>query len=272
MGELLNYLLPRTEDGLLPWGVQKEAAAVFGRSLAEVEEIALQGGILPARYQRNRIMISLEQQRILFRSTVAVLGCGGLGGYILEGLARLGVGRIIAIDPDIFVEHNLNRQLLSAPEDLGKAKVDVALERILRVNPAVTLTPLRKAFDEDNGAGLLASADLAIDALDSIEARCALETVCRQMEIPFVLGAIAGWYGHVSTIFPGDQTVQKIFGGETAGKGIEQKLGNPSFTPALVASLEVAEACKVLLSEGQVLRNRMLTIDLREMDFERFDL
>ena len=105
-------------------------------------------------------MVSTPQQLQLFRSKVAVVGSGGLGGYILEQLARLGVGQIVAIDDDVFEENNLNRQLLSTPAHLGRVKVEVAAERIADVNPAVTLTPVRARFGRDNGAALLAGCRL----------------------------------------------------------------------------------------------------------------
>src|SRR6185369_3162533 len=108
-----------------------------------VEEVALDRGILPARYQRNRKAISVQDQLTLFRSRVAVIGCGGLGGYVVEELARLGVGTIVVIDPDVFEEHNLNRQLFSSPANLDTAKVEAAAKRIGEVNPAVNLVPIQ---------------------------------------------------------------------------------------------------------------------------------
>src|SRR5512133_248942 len=139
MGDMISFLKECVEGDLIPWVAQVAAAERFGVSLAQVESSILALGLLPARYQRNRQAISAEQQRILFHSRVAVIGCGGLGGYVIEELARLGVGTIIAIDPDVFEEHNLNRQLLSSPATLGRAKVEAAAARIAEINPAVTL-------------------------------------------------------------------------------------------------------------------------------------
>ncbi len=239
---------------------------VSAATLARVEEVALEQGVMPARYQRNRTIISVSDQLTLFRSCVAVIGCGGLGGYIVEELARLGVGRMIVIDPDVFEEHNLNRQLFSSPANLGTAKVAAAALRISEVNPAVTLVPLQKAFSPENGADLLAGCQVAVDALDSIQVRLELADVCTAMNIPLVHGAIAGWFGHVTTQFPGDNTLQTIYSSWKGGKGVEQTLGNPSFTPALIASLEVAEVCKLLLGQGTPLRGRQLMIDLLSME------
>lgn len=272
MGALSGYLANNAADGLIPWPVQEQAAERFTLSLGEVEEAILVAGLLPARYQRNQQMVSTAQQLQLFRSKVAVVGAGGLGGYILEMLARLGVGQIIAIDGDVFEENNLNRQLLSTPRLLGRVKVEVAAERIAEVNPAVTLKPVQALVDKTNGAELLAGVDCVVDAVDNVTARLTLEELCETLQIPLVHGAIAGWYGHVATVWPGERTLQKIYRHWNGGKGVEQLLGNPSFTPATAASLEVGEACKVLLSQGQLLRNRQLAFNLLDMEVDEIPL
>ncbi|KIH75362.1 Molybdopterin or thiamine biosynthesis adenylyltransferase [Geoalkalibacter ferrihydriticus] len=266
MRDLLEFVRAQTADDLVAWAIQQEAAARFGLPLAKVEEVLLEAQLLPARYQRNRKGISTAQQLKLHRSRVAVIGCGGLGGYVIEELARLGVGTIVAIDPDVFEEHNLNRQMFSVPARLGQSKTTAALERVAEVNPAVTLIPQELAFGRDNGAELLNGCALAVDALDSIRVRLELAEVCDGLGIPMVHGAIAGWYGQVFTQFPGENHLQRIYAHGVDGKGAEKTLGNPSFTPALVASLEVAEACKILIGVGEPLRGRKLLIDLLDMD------
>ena len=268
MEELNRFLQEHAEGDLLPWLAQNAAAERFGLPLAQIEATALAAGLLPARYQRNRQAISVNQQLTLFRSRVAVIGCGGLGGYVIEELARLGVGTIIAIDPDVFEEHNLNRQLLSSPATLGRAKVEAAAARVAEINPAVTLIPIRDHYAPENGTELLRDAQVVVDALDSIPARLALAETCAGLGVPLVHGAIGGWYGQVTTQFPGDDTLQKLYSRWVEGKGVEQQLGNPSFTPALVASIETAEVCKILLGEGILLRNRKLSINLLDMEFE----
>lgn len=272
MEALLRFCRERATGDLLPWPVQLEAAAHFGLSLAEVEAAILAGGLLPARYQRNRRLLDLAGQARLFASRVTVIGCGGLGGYVLEELARLGVGRLTAVDPDVFDEHNLNRQLFSTPALLGRSKVLAAVERLAAVNPAVTVTPLQAKVAAADGAALLAGADCVVDATDNVAARLDLEKLCAGLGIPLVHGAIAGWYGQVTTILPGDGTLGKIYRHWQGGKGIEQQLGNPSFTPALIASLEVAEVCKVLLGVGTLLRHRKLSVNLLEMEVEEIPL
>jgi molybdopterin-synthase adenylyltransferase len=268
MEEVLEFLRQRLSQSLLPWSVQNEAVQRFGLSLAAVEELALENGIFPARYQRNRNMISLREQLQLLRSRVAVIGCGGLGGYVIEELARIGVGTIIAIDPDIFEEHNLNRQILATPANLGRPKVEAAALRVAEINPAVNLIPIPKAYAPENGTEMLCGAHVIVDALDSIPTRIALAQTCTELGVPMVHGAIGGWYGQIATQFPGDDTIQRLYSRWVSGKGVEQQLGNPSFTPAVVASLEATEVCKILLGQGEPLRHRKLVINLLDMEFE----
>ena len=266
LSTILAFIREQLTDGMLPWSAQNMAAERFGCSHAKVEELALENGILPARYQRNQNMLSTAEQLLLFRSRIAVIGCGGLGGYVIEELARLGVGRIVAIDPDVFEEHNLNRQLFATPKTLGQPKAEAAMERVNEINPAVTVTPVKEAFCRANGRDLLDGVTLVVDALDCISCRLELAETCTEMIIPMVHGAIGGWYGHVATQLPGDTTVQSIYRNWVQGKGIEKEVGNPAFTPAVVASMQVAEACKIVLGKGELLRRRKLSIDLLDME------
>jgi len=268
VAQILDFLRKKSHDGLIDLIAQEETAQTFGVSFSRVERIALENDLLPTRYQRNCQLISCCQQLQLFSSVVAVVGCGGLGGYIIEELARLGVGHLLAIDPDIFEESNLNRQILSSISTIGRVKVVVAAERVAQINPAVTLSPIAEAFALDTGKRLLDGAHLVVDGLDSIPTRLELAAVCREAEIPLIHGAVAGWYGQITTQFPGDGTLESLYSGEVRSRGIEKELGNPSFTPAVVASLEVAEVCKVLLNQGKLLRGRQLCINLLDMEIE----
>jgi molybdopterin/thiamine biosynthesis adenylyltransferase len=272
MDALRIFLKENAVDKMISWQQQLTAAEKFRLTVAEVEAVILQAELLPARYQRNQQMISTAGQRQLFQSKVAVVGCGGLGGYILEELARLGVGRIVAIDPDLFEEHNLNRQLLSTVKLLGTAKAEAAVQRIAEINPAVRVSSIIDALDCDNGCKMLDGVELVLDAVDNIPTRLEMAEVCGQLNIPLVHGAIAGWYGQVATIYPGEDKLQKLYANWSGGKGIETRMGNPSFTPAVVASLQVAEACKLLLGQGRPLREGMLSIDLMDMQLDEIPL
>lgn len=272
MKKLEEFLKTNALEDLLPWKIHKQAMKDFGLNCSDVEEAALALNILPARYQRNRKTITTLLQRKLFQSKVAVIGCGGLGGYIIEELARLGVGTIKAIDPDIFEEHNLNRQILCKVSDLGKPKAKVAKTRVKAVNPAIKIIPIVKPFSQENGIALLKGMDIVVDALDSVPTRIELAECCAALNIPMVHGTIGGWYGQLTTQFPDDRTVQMIYRNCKDTKGVERMLGNPSFTPAVIASLQVAEVCKLLTGQGAPLRKRMLFINMLDMEVDQIEI
>lgn len=267
MESLKEYLLARAENGLIHLSIQAWAVQNFGLTFPAVEEAILDLNLLPARYQRNQRSLSCRQQLSLFRGKVAVIGCGGLGCYIIEELARLGVGHITVIDPDNYEEHNLNRQLFSKVDNLGQPKVAVAAVRIKEVNPAVTIVPVQDAFTSSNGMGFIEKVDVVADALDSIPRRLELAEVCEKCDIPLVHGSVGGWYGQVTTQFPGEYTLQKIYSRCSAEGGIEKDLGNLSFVVAMIASIEVAEIVKILLGEGSTLRGKMLSLNLLDTEF-----
>ncbi len=267
MSEVDQWIADNTCNGLLHWVDQVAAAEQFNTSIATIEGLALQQGILPARYQRNRNLLSCEDQYRLFCSHVVVVGCGGLGGHVIEGLTRLGVGHLTIIDPDIFEEHNLNRQTFCTISNLGQNKTEVTAERVAELNPAVTISSHVLAFASHNGNMLLSGADIVVDALDSIIVRLELSAVCRELRLPLVHGAIGGWSGQVTSQLPGDNSLESLYAGKEYHTGIENKMGNPSFTPALVAALQVTETTKILLNIGEPLSCRLLTIDLLDMEF-----
>ena len=223
------------------------------------------------RYIKNENMLSREENLSLHAKKVLVVGCGGLGGHLIEQLARLGIGHITAIDGDVFDESNLNRQLLSHVENIGQPKALVARDHIARVNPDVKLTAIHAFLDESNAEEIMSGHDVICDALDNMTTRLLLQKYAEKLGIPMVYGAIAGWYGQVTTIFPGDNILGSIYQGGS-NKGIEQELGNPSFTPALVASIEVSEVVKILTGKGQLLRNRFLMINTLDQEYEVFDI
>jgi molybdopterin/thiamine biosynthesis adenylyltransferase len=227
-----------------------------------------------ARYARNLDALSEREVEALGSRTVAVVGCGGLGGYLIEYLGRLGIGAIIAADGDRFEESNLNRQLLSDTANLGENKAEAAKRRMAAVNPAVRFTALPVRVDEGNGPSLLAGADLVLDAVDSLPARFALQRVAERLGVPLIHGAVAGWYGQVAVVRPGERTLDEIYRRSGAGRenGIESTLGNLSFGPPLVAALQAAEAVKTLLGRGDRLEGKLLVADLLENDFEAVEL
>ena len=242
-----------------------------GRNVARVELAALDLGIAPERYLRNFSTYSHAEQARLLRSRLALVGLGGLGGHLLELLARAGVGHIRAADGDEFAPTNLNRQLLCTRRSLGGYKAAAAAARVALVNPAVAFEPVAEFLDEALMAPFLDGADLALDALGGLKDRPALLRQAAKAGIPLVTAAVAGQAGYVATVLPGAaQGPADIFG--AGGAAAENTLGTPAPAVTTAAALMAAEALNILCGRKPTLVGAMLVFDLETMSFERVRL
>ena len=115
------------------------------------------------RYTRNIGTISEEEQQLLAAKSVCVVGFGGLGGCIIEVLVRIGVGRLTAIDGDVFDETNLNRQVLSNQDNLGHAKAVEAKLQMRAINDSVQVDSIQALLDSDNAADFIRGHDAVVD-------------------------------------------------------------------------------------------------------------
>jgi molybdopterin/thiamine biosynthesis adenylyltransferase len=259
-------------DPMVVIGYQRarQMAEATNTSLGRLYSRAAAVGVFPERFLRNAKALSAEDQARLLNSRVAVVGLGGLGGTVVEVLARIGIGAMVLIDGDRFEENNLNRQLISTVDALGALKAAAAARRVQAVNPAVELTVREEFFTEENAADFLQGADLVVDCLDSITTRFKLESAARAAGVPMVSAAVAGAAGHVTTVFPQDPGLERIYGepGESAQKGSETELGCLPQAVVLLAAMEASEAIKVLLGRENLLRNRLLLVDLFENTFD----
>ena len=190
----------------------------FSLPPARIDAQALRLGIMPARYQRNHSAFSHVQQIRLLESTVCLVGLGGLGGIVLEGLARLGVGCIRGADGDVAEVGNCNRQLLATEQTLGMNKAAAARERMEQINPCVRFKAVEKYLCAEEMAEFLDGADLAVDCLGGLEYRLALQNAAQRVGIPMVTGAIAGWSGYVGTVGAGRVAIRRSWPGRSCGR------------------------------------------------------
>ena len=228
----------------------------------------------PDRYNRNMVALSAGECDALAGKRIAVVGCGGLGGAVIEALARIGVGHLRVIDGDVFEESNLNRQLLCTESALGREKALVAVERIAAINSEVQAEAVVAYLSEENAPALLSEVECVVDCLDNLEARFWMAHACQNMDLPLVYGAIAGWFGQVCTVYPGDPSFVSIYGEpfESGGQSQHKKLGNLPFTAYSIAAFQAAEAVKVVLGKPGQIRNRLLMIDLLDGSVDDMEL
>lgn len=260
-----------------PASIDRSGVAALARScgltLCQAQRGLLAREITPERYRRNIGTLGWQGQMAALNAHVTVIGSGGLGGFVIEALARLGIGELTLVDGDAFQESNLNRQLGCTVETLHRLKVDVLAERVAVLNPAVTVHPHVAWFSEANGAALVAGRQVVIDALDSIPTRLLLQRIAAEEGVPLVHGAIAGWTGQVMTIMPGDHGIRAIYGeAPRQERGIETELGTPPATPMLIAAWMAQECAKLITGKGILLRGRLLLIDALHGDLTELNL
>lgn len=249
---------------------EKTLAQQTGQSLKDIQIAALENDIIPERYCRNQTTLNSREQVKLLQSHVVVIGQGGLGGAVAEILARIGIGALTLVDGDVFEESNLNRQLLSTMEQLGKNKAEAGRDRVKEINPAVDVTCVTSFLDDNNSCKIIAGSDLALDCLDSVQSRFVLEKGCRDCQIPMISAAIGGNAGQLMVIFPGDAGLRQIYGTPDAAKekGAETRLGTPPYTAVFMAAIECAEAVSILCRAPSSLRNSILLANIEDRSLE----
>lgn len=262
---LAARLTPQAAPGEGPfWSLDADGVAALaesrGWSLNQAMAACLAEDIWPERLRPNRGALTAAEQARLLGSRATVLGCGGLGGQVVLQLARLGVGQLVLCDGDTFAESNLNRQMLCNIERLGRNKALCAAEEVARISPAVAVEAHALMATPENLPGILAGAAVVLDCLDNMPARYQAEAAARVAGAPFVHGALAGLEGMVMVVRPDGPGLAALYGSIPAAKAdsAETLLGVPTPTPAFIATLQVAEALKLLLGwpglgPGQVL-------------------
>ena len=133
---------------------------------------------------RTRLLFGDENITKLANATVMVVGCGAVGSFAIESLARTGIGNLIVIDFDTVAPSNINRQLIATHSNIGRPKVDVMRERIADINPNIKVTIFDMFFD--NKTTLSIRPDFVIDAIDTVDSKIAIYRWCKQNKIPFI--------------------------------------------------------------------------------------
>ena len=215
------------------------------------------------RYQRNLPALTEAECNLLRTKRVLVVGCGGLGGHLIDQLARIGIGAIRAVDGDVFEPSNLNRQLLSRIPLLGVSKARAAADHIAKVNPDIQVEAVEDFMTRQKVHSLIADCDIVLDALDNIPSRRLLSAACSEAGIPYIYGAIHGWVAQAAVDMPGQRLIEKIY---PEGAAFRDK-SSLSFTPGLCASLQTALCVKLLVGRP-VQTGTIFYFDMLDQEFE----
>ena len=157
------------------------------------------------RYSRHLVMpeVGTEGQAKLKASRVLMVGAGGLGSPVALYLAAAGVGKLGLVEFDQVEESNLQRQVLFGQSDLGRPKIEVALERLREINPLIELVAHSVRLDSTNAREILGGYDLVVDGSDNFPTRYLINDACVMAGIPDVYGSIFRFEGQASVFWPG---------------------------------------------------------------------
>jgi molybdopterin-synthase adenylyltransferase len=223
------------------------------------------------RYSRQVMLeeIGYEGQLKLKNAKVCVVGVGGLGNPIATRLVAMGIGKIRIVDRDVVELSNLHRQTMFEESDIGQVKVEAAAKKLRKMNSDVLIEALPVSVNDYTALDIVEGCDVVIDALDSVNARYSLNKACVEKNIPFVTGAAVGVSGQVFTILPRQTACYHcVLPGldENSMPTCSTEGVHPSIL-SIVGGIEVAEAVKIMIGRPPTLANKLLYIDLDNLDF-----
>lgn len=230
------------------------------------------------RYSRHIIMdeVGPEGQQRLLDASVLVVGAGGLGSPVIQYLAAAGVGRLGVVDDDVVERSNLQRQIIHGDADVGRPKVDSAVDYAEQLNPDVDAVPHEARVTPDTVADLVDGYDYVVDASDNFRTRYLVNDYCTLAGVPFSHGAIFRFEGQVTT-FPGDDDspCYRCLFPEAPPEGTVPDCattGVLGVLPGTVGCIQATELVKLVLGRGETLDGRVLMYDAMDMSFEEVPL
>jgi adenylyltransferase/sulfurtransferase len=231
------------------------------------------------RYSRQVLFAPIGRvgQERLLRSRVAVIGLGALGTVSANSLARAGVGYLKLVDRDYVEESNLQRQILFDEEDAKRVipKALAAAEKLKRINSSLQYEALIEDVNYTNVLDIIGDVDLVLDATDNFETRFLVNEACVKKSVPWIYGACVASSGLTFTIIPGETPCLACFLGGLPSAGIGETCdtaGVISPVVNVIASVQVAEALKLLTGAKPALNRKALFFDLWENQFSEVEV
>jgi len=224
------------------------------------------------RYERHLMLdqVGIAGQERLLAGRVLVIGAGGLGSPVALYLAAAGVGTIGIADPDQVELSNLQRQILHHVADLGRPKAVSAGEKLLAINPELTILPYRLRVTADTLPDLLGEYDFVVDCTDNFAAKFLINDACVTSGTPFSHAGILRFDGQTMTVQPGSSACYRCIFPDMPDEHTAvacSKAGVFGVLPAVIGSIQATEVLKHLLGKGDLLHDRLLTYNALRMVF-----
>lgn len=229
------------------------------------------------RYARQLVLreVGGAGQAKLAAAHVVVIGAGGIGCPALACLAAAGVGRITVIDDDVVALSNLQRQVLFATADIGRAKVAVVAERLGALNPHVAVTGVRRRIDATNAGALIAGASVVVDGCDNFATRLAVSDASVRGRVPLVSAAIGMFQGQIGSFrgWEPEQSCYRCFVGDAFDADDCDscaELGVLGATAGVMGSWAALEALRVIVGFGEDRAGSVQVFDALGATLRRF--
>ena len=227
---------------------------------------------------RQKEIFSEEEQEILRTTPIVIIGCGGLGGTIIEQFVRAGFEELTIVDQDVFDETNLNRQVRSNLNTVGKSKVKITKSTMEQINPNINIMGYDLTIDEKNISKILNGNKILVDAVDNVYTRVLISREAKQQGMVFVHSAVEKTMGQLSVFEPNSVSYEELFRLKSVDKALDDDVKNYllsisakkpqvlGVTPSIFGSLQVNETIKYILNKKDVvLAPKVLMWDLFNM-------
>jgi molybdopterin/thiamine biosynthesis adenylyltransferase/rhodanese-related sulfurtransferase len=226
-----------------------------------------------SRYSRHLIMpeVGMAGQRKLKAASVLLIGAGGLGSPLAMYLAAAGVGCIGLVDYDVVDESNLQRQVIHGTKDVGRPKLDSARDRILDINPNVTVDAYNEPLTSENALRILEPYDVIVDGTDNFPTRYLVNDACVLLGKPNVYGSIFRFEGQASVFAAEEGPCYRCLFPEPPPPGLVPSCaegGVLGVLPGTIGAIQATEAIKLILGIGEPLIGRLLLYDALKMSFD----
>lgn len=228
------------------------------------------------RYSRQIILREVGGigQIKLLGGRVLIIGAGGLGSPAALYLAAAGVGTIGIADADLVELSNLQRQVIHHTPDVGSLKVHSARDKMLAINPDVTVTTYYTWICAENVTGIISDYDFVIDGTDNFAAKFLINDACVMLSKPYSHGGVFQFIGQSMTITPGSACYRCLVQAPPPPGAIPTcaETGVMGVLPGVIGTIQATEAIKYLLGVGELLNNRMLIYDSMKNEFTRMTI
>ena len=230
------------------------------------------------RYSRQILFRGIGEsgQEALLRAHAVIVGCGALGSFHAAALARAGVGAITIIDRDYVEASNLHRQWLFEEADAAEAlpKAAAAARRLAAINSGIEVRPRVADLTPGNAEELLGGAGVIVDGTDNFDARFLINDFAVSRGVPWIYGAAVGSYGLAMPVIPGRTACLRCVYPEPPA-GIQptcETAGVLNVAISAVASIQIADALKILANRAGEVRARITTMDLWDGGIRQIDM